>query len=58
MNTLTRKLTPLLIFQVTGLVTHTRHPVVLAHVPIVLRIRLILWYDATRYLVLVLNYAP
>jgi hypothetical protein len=36
MNTLTRKLTPLLIFQVIGLVTHTRHPVVLAHVPIVL----------------------
>jgi len=43
---------------VTGLVTHTRHPVVLAHVPIVLRIRLISWYDATRYLALVLNDAP
>jgi len=55
MNILTQQLTPLLMFQVTGLVTHTRHLVVLAHVPIVLRIQLILWYDATRYLALMLK---
>ena len=34
-----------------------RHPDVLAHVPTVLRIRLILWYDSTRYPALMLNYA-
>jgi hypothetical protein len=49
-------LTPILIFQVTGLVTHTRHRVVPAHVPTVSRIRLILWYDYTSRLALVLNY--
>jgi hypothetical protein len=56
-NTPTRRLTQLLIFQVTGLVTHTRHPIVLAHVPNILWIRPILWYDATRYLTLMLNYS-
>lgn len=40
-------LTSILIFQVTGLVTHTRHRVVPVHVPIVLQIRIILWYDYT-----------